>query len=486
VTSEERRQHVPLDVARARFVTSPFTRLARTHVFSVAGDALFTMGLAGTVFFAADNLDSARWNVALTLVLTIAPFAVAAPVLGPTLDRMKGGRRWMILASCAGRAVLSTLLIQNFDNLAFYPLAFCMLVLGKSYQIAKSALVPTTVRDDAELIEANSKLSLLSGVAVVAAAIPGAIAWRLGGTDWVLAIADVAFVIGAVLSFRLPAATVAVAPPDDMEKQELRSGAILLAASAMGILRAIVGFVAFLLAFDYKGEDAWKLGVIAGAAQIGFLVGAGLAPRLRRLVEEEYILIGVLFTVGVASAGAAFTEGLLVACLVSFTVGVGSSAGKQAFDSVVQRDAPDANRGRSFARFETRFQLMWVIGALIPVLFPIPLPAGFALMAAVAAFGGVSYWAGLSSANSRAAALVRRLHRQQRVDEDMVLARDLGFGTDGPRLRGGRGGSAAADAAERRRTPPDGLPPPLVPDGPDGQIALPLDEGPNLEWHPDC
>ena len=29
-------------------------------------------------------------------------------------------------------------------------------------------------------------------------------------------------------------------------------------------------------------------------------------------------------------------------------------------------DAPDANRGRSFARFETRFQLAWVIGAFIP------------------------------------------------------------------------------------------------------------------------
>ena len=38
---------------------------------------------------------------------------------------------------------------------------------------------------------------------------------------------------------------------------------------------------------------------------------------------------------------------------------------KLAFDSIVQRDAPDANRGRSFAKFETRFQIIWVVGALL-------------------------------------------------------------------------------------------------------------------------
>ena len=58
---------------------------------------------------------------------------------------------------------------------------------------------------------------------------------------------------------------------------------------------------------------------------------------------------------------------------------------KQAFDSIVQRDAPDANRGRSFARFETRFQLVWVIGALIPIVVPIPAELGFVLIVAAVA-----------------------------------------------------------------------------------------------------
>ena len=41
----------------------------------------------------------------------------------------------------------------------------------------------------------------------------------------------------------------------------------------------------------------------------------------------------------------------LAAALLSFGVGLASNAAKQAFDALVQRDAPDANRGRAFARF---------------------------------------------------------------------------------------------------------------------------------------
>src|SRR5690606_37148160 len=61
---------------------------------------------------------------------------------------------------------------------------------------------------------------------------------------------------------------------------------------------------------------------------------------------------------------------------MALLVAVAASSGKQAFDAVVQRDAPDANRGRSFARFESRFQVAWVLGAFIPVVIPLPTRIG--------------------------------------------------------------------------------------------------------------
>ena len=68
------------------------------------------------------------------------------------------------------------------------------------------------------------------------------------------------------------------------------------------------------------------------------------------------------------------------ALLLSFLLGVTSGTAKQAFDALVQRDAPDANRGRSFARFETKFQLAWVVGAAIPLLVRIPLVVGYTIV----------------------------------------------------------------------------------------------------------
>ncbi|MEY2459946.1 MAG: hypothetical protein QOG30_1776, partial [Acidimicrobiaceae bacterium] len=56
------------------------------------------------------------------------------------------------------------------------------------------------------------------------------------------------------------------------------------------------------------------------------------------------------------------------------------------------RDAPDANFGRSFAGFETRFQLLWVIGGFLPVIVPIPARVGFVVVAGAAGFAAFAYW----------------------------------------------------------------------------------------------
>ncbi|HEY6530683.1 MAG TPA: MFS transporter [Acidimicrobiales bacterium] len=374
---------------------SPFMRLARAQAASVAGDALFAIGLAGSVFFSLD-FNQARLRVALYLVLTIAPFAVAAPLVGPAIDRIKGGRKWILVGSLAARAVLCVLVVRHMDSLLFYPEAFGMLVLQKVYTISKSAIVPGTVRSDEELVEANSKLTVLSAVAVVVAAVPGGLLLKIGGGGWSVALGAVVFAVGTVLAFQLPPTTVAAEPPGEAEKQELRSAGIVLASSAMGIIRAIVGFLAFMLAFAIKENGAlWELGLVAAFAQVGFFLGAVAAPRVRRLAAEEQILVVCLVTTAVVGALTAVIGGLVGAAILSLTVGATASAAKQAFDAIVQRDAPDANRGRSFARFETRFQMGWVIGALIPIIIPISASMGFAMIALASTFGVISYQLGL-------------------------------------------------------------------------------------------
>jgi len=342
------------------------------------------------------------------LLLTIAPFAIAAPVIGPAIDRIKGGRRWIIVGSLALRAVLALFLVRHMNSLWFYPEAFGMLIVQKVYSISKSAVIPGTVRSDEELVQANSKLTQLSAIAVVVAAIPGGILYAIGGGAWTVALGAFVFLVGTILALQLPPTTIAVTPPGEAEREELRSAGITCAAQAMGLLRGIVGFLSFMLAFDFKNANAplWHLGLVAGTAQLGFFIGALLAPRIRKMLVEERILIGCLLLAVVAGAVTALIGGLAGAALLSMAVGATGSAAKQSFDSIVQRDAPDANRGRSFAKFETRFQLIWVIGALIPIIIPIPAPVGFALIAVVASFAVIGYLIGLR--NLRAGRLPAR------------------------------------------------------------------------------
>ncbi len=404
---------------------SPFARLARVHAMSVAVDTLVAASLAGSLFFSIPT-GEARGQVALYLLLTIAPFALIGPLIGPALDRAKGGRRMLVMVTGLGRFLLCLLMARHVDSLLLFPEAFGILVCGKAYAIARSALVPTVVTDDAALVEANSKLSLLGGVVGLVVGAPGALIVAVAGAEWTLLLAALVGLGQAVSALALPRTQVASEPPDATEQAELRSAGVVMASEAMGLLRGIVGFLTFLVAFDLRGggddspvpiglgigravrsaagfpieegsvggAPAWHFGVAVGVSVLGSLLGAVLAPRLRAVTGEERILQGVL--AGTVGAGllAALIGGLPGAAVIALAVGMAASAGRLAFDSIVQRDAPDANRGRSFARYETRFQLLWVIGGFVPVVVALPARVGYVVVAVAAGFALFTYLAG--------------------------------------------------------------------------------------------
>ncbi|MFL6207121.1 MAG: MFS transporter [Acidimicrobiales bacterium] len=375
------------------FHLSPFARLARTHVLVAAADALVAIALANSLFFDLDPHD-ARWKVFLYLALTMAPLAVVAPFIGPVLDRTVGGRRWMLIGVTFGRALLCFVMIDDLQGLLLFPEAFAVLAMGKAYAVSRSAIVPTVVHDDAELVEANSKLQLLSGIAVPLAAIPAALAYAIAGSEAVLVLAVVVYLAAALAALRIPKTQIAAAPATAEESAELHGGGIRLAASAMGLVRGMVGFLTFLVLFDLRDDPTWQIGAVLVITGAGALVGSAVAPSLRRGLPEERILLLALSVAVAGGLTAAWVGDLPGSMLLAAVVAIVSTSGRLAFDSIVQRDAPEANRGRSFASFELRFQIVWVIGAVIPVLVRIPLTVGFLAIAGVAAFALFTYVAG--------------------------------------------------------------------------------------------
>ncbi|MGZ6943430.1 MAG: MFS transporter [Acidimicrobiia bacterium] len=380
------------------YALNPFGRLVVAQAASMVGDACLTVSLAGSIFFSQPAAAS-QTKVLLYLLLTIAPFAVVGPIIGPALDRSRAGRRTLMAIGCFARAGVCFFMVGNLDTLFLYPLAFIALVLSKGHTVAKSALLPAVVKDDHALVEANSRLSLVSVVASVVGGLPAAACVWLFSAQVSLGFATLVFIVAGVLCTRIPAAGRPAAMETPEERQELAAPSIVFSGTAMAVMRGCVGFITFQLAYLLKGtgEPTWFYGVVLAMSAAGGFLGVIMTPVLRRRLKEETILAGALVGPAVVALFAARDGGRVGAVAIAFAIAVGAASGRIAFDSLLQRDGPEHLRGRAFARFETRFQLAWCGGALIPVaLLTVLTPrSGFFLLALVLGFAGLSYVGGL-------------------------------------------------------------------------------------------
>ena len=376
----------------------PFMRLAQTHAVSAGADVFFAVSLAGSLFFNV-SVDAARPRIILYLVLTMAPFAVVAPLIGPLVDRYGRARTGVIALTLLVRGILCLFIAGDLKNLFFYPEAFGVLVLGKAYSVAKSAAVPGLVDDASQLVAANSRLSRLSSITGAAAGALAAGVMALAGASLVLRLGSLVYFGGAALALRIPPASDAAAADPAVERAELHSRSVVVGASAVSALRASIGFLTFLIAFAFRrsGEPVWLYGALLVAVGVGNFAGTIVTPVVRRRwLREEHLLTAALLVASAASFATAWSFGRLSLILAGAVLGLAANVGRQAFDSVLQRDAPLATRGRHFAWFETRFQLAWVVGALVPVVLALGIRAGLIAIGVAFAVAFAACAAGVS------------------------------------------------------------------------------------------
>jgi len=332
--------------------------------------------------------------VLLYLLVTMAPFAVVAPVLGPFLDRTRGGRRVLIAVAAVARAVLCVLMADHIDDFLLYPLTFAALVASKGQNVAKSALVPTVVGDESELVSANARLALIGVLAGLAAALPATIILKVAGGAWVLRFGVAIFAVASIAALRIFPAEHIGRAETVTDRRTLHAPSIVVAGTAMGFFRGVVGFMTFFAAFVLKRQHApaWMFGLVVAASALGNGLGVLLAPLLRRKIQEERILAGALLIPGAVLIFAARAYGRPALTIAAASIAAGASCGRLAFDSLLQRDAHEAARGRAFARFETRFQMIWVAGGVVAVALPSEGRWGLFLVALVLLFAGLSYF----------------------------------------------------------------------------------------------
>ena len=360
---------------------APLDTYGLAHFGSVAGDALVAIALAGSLFFDIPVGES-KPKVAAYLALTMAPLAVAGPLLVPLLDRA-GPRRVISFAAALGRAVVCLVAAPRFDTVLLFPAAFLLLVLSKVHAITRNGLAVAYAGPNEGLVRANARLGRIAAGGALLAIGPGLLALRFGDSRSVLYLAAVVYGAAAALNLRLPHARLTGG-----DAEVTKTGAIAqLTAPAIGAagLRAASGFLLFALAFALQpsGQPTWWFAVLAGSATAGGFLGDVIAPKLPANLREEAVVIGCLIGAGIGATFSFFAFELPVLVVFALVVGASSELGRLAFQTLMQRLAPGGAHGRVFVRYEVAFQLAWVGGALIPALVPIDFRSGFLILAAL-------------------------------------------------------------------------------------------------------
>jgi hypothetical protein len=255
--------------------------------------------------------------------------------------------------------------------------------------VSKSALVPSVVRSEPELVEANSKLGVIAGIAGALAVVPALALQTLLSSQATLVYGAIIFALALVAATKLPREVVVTRSTTSRARIRPITERVRLAAVLMMLLRALSGFLLFQLAFWFRTIDIATIwyGLVVAASSGGIMIGNLMAPRVRAVLAESKMLLGALALSAVASAAAAIVATPLAGVLLAVVVGFAAAIGRLGFESMVQRDTPVVNRGRIFARFETKFQLAWVGAAVVPVLIPLPEVIGFFMIAASALVG---------------------------------------------------------------------------------------------------
>lgn len=403
---------------------SGLTALTWPTVANFAVDAAMAVALANTLFFAAATGES-KGRVALYLLITIAPFAVIAPLIGPALDRLQHGRRVALAASFALRTALALVLILNYDgasgsypSMVLYPCALAMMVFSKSFSVLRSAVTPRVMPPTIDLVRVNSRLTMfgLLGGTIAGGAIAGGVEFvcthlfKLPGALFVVVAVTIA---GASLSMRIPrwvevtAGEVPATLSYRQDSEPLRrswhrevSGALRqplgrnIITSLWGncTIKVMVGFLFLYPAFVAKAHDAggWAqvaiLGVIGAAAGIGNFVGNFTSARLK-LGRPAVLVVRCTLAVSAVALAASVGGNLMLAAIATLVTSGASAIAKASLDASLQNDLPEESRASGFGRSESTLQLAWVLGGAVGVLVYTELWVGFTAVTALLILG---------------------------------------------------------------------------------------------------
>ena len=405
---------------------SGLTALTYPVMANFAVDAAMAVALANTLFFAAASGES-KSKVALYLLITIAPFAVIAPLIGPALDRLQHGRRVALATSFVLRTVLARGahrqlrrrdrqlpvlgavpvragndgVVQVFQRAAQRRHAAGAAADDRpgAGELSADGVRPAR-RDDPRRRDRRRRRVSVQAVPTCPARCTSSSRSRVAGAALSMRIPKWVEVtegeVPATLSYhgrsgelrRHPHGTPTPATPDN------RWAATSL-PSLWGncTIKVMVGFLFLYPAFVAKSHDAERLGAVAHPRPDR----RGRGDRqLRRQLHQRAASTRPSRTAGgslqrsrspLAALATALTGKLMVAALATLVTSAASAIAKASLDASLQDDLPEESRASAFGRSESLLQLAWVAGGATGVLVYTDLWIGFTVITSMLILG---------------------------------------------------------------------------------------------------
>jgi len=419
---------------------SGLARMLELHLAGSAADAMVVTALASTIFFAVPT-EQARSRVITSLLVTMVPFVLLAPVIGPLLDRVRRGRRIALGVTMGARAwlawVMAGAIADATPAFSLYPAAFGFLVCQKSYLVIRAAALPRVLPHGEGLLRANARMSIVGVVAMAIGGPLGVAITRGVGPEWTLRLTFVLFLVGIALTLMLSTRVDSdppeqadqrsgVPPEDQQSEDEFDDGfddrqdggaavprrppvvgsdlggfthipvrrsigtAAVIGLRGNAALRAFTGFLTLFLAFRLRTDPlpgmsaTTAVGLVIALAAVGGALGTALGALARRS-RPEAVVAALLVVLALIGLWASLDYGLPAILGVALVAGLAQSLSKLCLDAVIQADVPDAVRTSAFARSETVLQLAWVIGGALGLMLPLSGAWGLGMATALTA-----------------------------------------------------------------------------------------------------
>lgn len=347
-----------------------FRRLFLATLASGAGTWLALVALEVDVWV---RTHSSSWVAAL-LIADLLPTFLIGILVGPLIDRLS--RRKLMIGADLARFGVFALLPFATNATQIVGLAALAGIATGFFRPAAYAGIPNLVQEE-DLTHANSLLQAVDNLTWALGSIVGGALVAASGVDAAYWINACTFLISAIFLYGIPQrllqATQAAsrghwADLRDGFELTVRSKALLTVLIAWNVAmfsNAAVNVAEPRLVFDAFDAGTFGLGLMMGCSGVGLAAGAYAAGQWieRRGLANVYGVSLGLMAVGIGLAAMAPNVWVAAACVVISGAGNGSAVVCNAL--LVQRGAPDALRGRTFAVLMSSNVAFLVLGMIV-------------------------------------------------------------------------------------------------------------------------